>query len=58
MQITIDVPATKATPEMIRIMQKVCVEISPENLRKVDEKLTKHGAERLNTKLNTGLSFI
>ncbi len=58
MQITIDIPATKATPEMIRIMEKICKEISPENLRKVEEKLTKLGAEKLNTKLKTGLSFI
>ena len=58
MQITIDIPATKATSEMIRIMQKVCIEISPENLRKVDEKLTKLGSEKLNAKLKTGLSFI
>jgi hypothetical protein len=58
MQITIDVPATKATPEMIRIMQRFCTEIDPENLRKVDEKLTKMGAEKMNSKLKTGLSFI
>ncbi len=58
MQITLDIPASKATTEMIRIMEKICKEISPENLRKVDEKLTKLGTEKLNTKLKTGLSLI
>lgn len=58
MQITIEVPATKATVEMIRIMQKICTEISPENLRKVEEKLSRLGADKLNSKLKTGLSLI
>ncbi|HEY1046512.1 MAG TPA: hypothetical protein VGF79_08735 [Bacteroidia bacterium] len=58
MQITLDIPATKSTPEMIRIMEKICKEITPENLRIVEEKLKKLGAEKLNSKLKTGLSFI
>lgn len=58
MQITIDIPTTKATPEMIRIMERICKEISPENLRKVDEKLSRLGADKVNSKLKTGLSLI
>jgi hypothetical protein len=57
-RIFIEIPFMKNTPENVRAIQAIVENISAENLLKVAAKLEKLGADKMNSKLKTGLGLI
>lgn len=57
-RITIEIHFMKNTPENVRAIQTIAEHINSENLIKVAQKINRLGAEKLNSKLKTGLGLI
>lgn len=56
--ITIEIPFIKNTPENVIAIQAIAEHINAENLLKVASKIDKLGADKVNSKLKTGLALI
>lgn len=57
-QIKIKVPVTKTTPAMVKMIEEVICALSNENLKTAHSKLKSVGAEKLNSKLESGFKWI